>query len=101
MKTIIIALILLCFVSKADSRVTRKDVKDAKHNYLCAKQRLRFRYNNWNERQFESACQQCICPGEFNDVTQDLVSIDSLTWRVLKQIRRDQLNPFIIKIYCR
>jgi hypothetical protein len=37
MKKLLIVIVLLCFVSKAESRVTRKDVKAAKAHYLAEK----------------------------------------------------------------
>jgi hypothetical protein len=77
MKKILIVLVLLCFVGKAESHVTRKEVRAAKAKYLNAK------YGP--SRPFHMADADSIFVGD-----KEMISLDSLYWRGLRAIRHDQ-----------
>lgn len=76
MKRTILIIILLCLVGKADCRVSHKELKKAKRIYL---------YEKWLQHEYGN-----------KTITDDLVSMDSLTYEGLKIIYRSQ-HWWIIK----
>ena len=86
MKQTIVILVLSCFGCKAESHVSRKEVKAAKAKYMYDKS-----LSGWDCPLYEKMDTIPVnyyyeCMKDFATKTQ----LDSLTWRGLQAIRHDQ-----------
>ena len=95
-----IMLIAVCFMAVIPEKAPRQtvshhDVREAKRKYLCAKNRQYLfskdvmDQRRFNGRELNQNC-DCLCLVEARTVTKDLVTVDSLTWVGLREIRKQK-----------